>query len=227
MFRPAPSKHDHANKPEPEQQIQMRITSILEDEIREALENIWIVSSFAYVPARNYTQTKPHYIHSQPGAHIACIIRRHEDSRTPIKKIYRFDEYPSIEKMVQAINLTLQGIPFAKTINPDQVLEKYFNDIMLIAPLNPTNKAVYISGADPLLGEWKTAKRLSYNETKKQWRFFLPYGVTKREVKFLTGDRHLGKEEKVGSLQWEEHQNRLLPIEEKKDASPRDTSPRA
>jgi hypothetical protein len=85
---------------------------------------------------------------------------------------------------------------------------------VVLSPLDPGKPfAVYISGADPLLGAWKTAIRLNYNTTQKAWRFTLPEGLELKEFKFLVGPYDPRRVVSTAELKWDDGDNKLLDIQ--------------
>lgn len=82
---------------------------------------------------------------------------------------------------------------------------------LLTSDLNPGfGQAVYITGADALLGEWQQAERLQYDEETQHWQYLLPLGVKQDEYKFLTGSFELGEKASTAQLSFEPGNNRQL-----------------
>ncbi len=72
--------------------------------------------------------------------------------------------------------------------------------------------AVFISGADPLLGNWQTAQRMTYNNVERRWEMAIPAGAKISEFKFLTGSYDLGEKVNTKQLAYETGVNRTLII---------------
>lgn len=120
----------------------------------------------------------------------------------------------SIPTTVANINASLNRLDVMCQISEKEVFNKFFADVVIKVQTNPYQKAVYLSGADIALGEWKEALRLSYDWIHCCWKFYLPQGVKKREVIFYTGSLKLGKLVDVGLLSKQTHATpRLLPIQ--------------
>jgi hypothetical protein len=78
-------------------------------------------------------------------------------------------------------------------------------------------KAVYICGADEMLGSWQVAYRLHYDEKTDKWTFGLSASIKEMEFKFLIGEYKAGPKIGVSSqsfrmwLRWDDPENRTLP----------------
>ena len=210
-------------KPDTDELIQRHIATILEDEIRDALPDTWQLTSCRYKPKTHPMIETINSISVARGARQQPEFECHFQSNSgrSISKIYYFVEHKTIKDMVSAINYSLQlPIPGTTYIDPQQVIEKRFNDLILVMPIKPKRNALFITGPDPLLGAGKTAQRLSFNQTKNHWRFFVPHDVKAAEIEIYKGKRELGKEVDVLKLKWVAKGKLPIEVSEKPAEAP-------
>lgn len=87
-------------------------------------------------------------------------------------------------------------------------------------------KALFISGADLLLGNWQTALRMDFNADKKTWEFKVPQGFKDSEFKFLTGNFDQGGMVNTDQLSWHEGENKVMIVHDHfEESKPRRLAP--
>lgn len=117
---------------------------------------------------------------------------------------------PFINKVLPAMKLW-RSKPSCIADNRIDYVDK--DTMTLTSSLKPgLGSAVFISGADPVLGKWETAHRLIYNNTRDCWEFTLPKRIKEGEFKFLTGAYDLGTTASTAQLAYEAGDNRNLVI---------------
>jgi hypothetical protein len=141
----------------------------------------------AFFYQKNFPETKPEYTYG-------------------MKQAISFLKEPFIQKVLPALK--------SWRTRPSAIADSHIHyvdssEMLLKSPLRP---AVFITGADPLLGEWKTAFRLKLNKVTQDWEFEFPEGLKNNEFKYLTGNFDLGEKVSSDKLTYEPGPNRTLVV---------------
>jgi hypothetical protein len=187
--------------------------------------------SYAKLPEQNFTGNAHFSINTQTSPkRIKIEYETHNGSTQALAEFYHkfFPETQPqyIYGLEQSITFAMD--PFIQKVLPTMKLWRTrpscitennlhyvdSSNMRLKSSLNPGfENAVFITGADKLLGGWEMAIRLTFNKSSQGWEFKLPGGTLKEnEFKFLTGAFNLGETVEVSKLSYETGDNRTLII---------------
>jgi hypothetical protein len=189
-----------------------------------------LAKSYAKLPEQNFTGTAHFSIITQTSPKRIKIEYEAPNASTQALAEFYHKFFPETQPhytygLEQSISFVME--PFIQKVLPTMKLWRtrpsciaennlhYIDssNMRLKSSLNPgLGNAVYVTGADKLLGEWQTAIRLTFNKTSQGWEFILPATLKETEFKFLTGAYDLGEIVNVSHLSYEAGDNRTLII---------------